>query len=101
MPSVTSTLRSLRYFDRLIIRGKRMLVGQDHMDPCHYIGHEEVLGFLAVYCNDPEVREDAFVWTPKTVADLEHIRSCEHCLARVFSVPDSKLGALAQRAMAS
>ena len=100
MGSVTSALRTLRYFDRLIIQGKRMVVGVDHNDPCTYIGHGEVLGFLVVYCNDAAVTEDEFVWTVKTVTDLEHISQCVHCIARVFSVPDRDLGQEIHRVVA-
>jgi len=90
-------LKTLRYFDRLIIQGKRMVLKIGHEDPCNYHGHEEVLGFLNLYCNDREVKEDAFIWTPKTVRDLEHISGCSHCMARVFSVPDNHLSAVANQ----
>jgi hypothetical protein len=91
MKNVKAALKSLRYFDNLIIHGKRMVVGADYQDPCAHWGHEEVLAFVTTYCNDPTVREDAYIWTPWAVNHLTHISSCKHCLARVFSIPDQKL----------
>jgi len=97
MKSVVSALKLLRYFDRLIIRGKRMLLQTEHRDPCTYTGHEEVLGYLTTYCNDREMKGDEFVWTPKSVEDLEHITKCPHCLARVFSTPDKDMADAADK----
>ena len=93
MASVTASLRTMRFFDRLIIKGKRMMLSTDHTDPCDYGGpeYEEVLAFLATYVNDKEVREDYFVWTALSIDHLEHIAGCPHCLTRVFSVPDREL----------
>lgn len=88
MKDVKAVLRSMRYFDSLIIRGKRMVVGEDYVDPCTHWGHEDVLSFVTLYCNDPSLREDAYVWTPWSVNHLTHISTCRYCLARVFSVPD-------------
>lgn len=96
MKDVRAALRSMRYFDNLIIRGKRMVVGEDYSDPCTHWGHEDVLAFMTVYCNDPTVREDAYVWTPWAVDHLTHIVSCRYCMARVFSVPDANMARMGQ-----
>ena len=91
MRSVKNALKGLRYFDSLIIRGKRVVVGEDYEDPCNHWGHEDVLAFATVYCNDTTVREDAFRWDSQSVEHLGHITKCSHCLSRVFSVPSPRL----------
>lgn len=91
MKNVQATLRSLRYFDSLVIRGKRVLMGPDYQDPCNHWGHEGVLGFVTLYCNDSTVREDAYLWSAADIKHLGHIVECSYCMARVFSLPDERL----------
>lgn len=99
MTHTTAALRSMRYFDRFVLRGKRMILGVRHQDPCTYEGHEEVLGFLMAYCNDGTMREDIFKWDDKSLRDLEHIQSCPYCMARVFSTPDPQLRVQTEQAL--
>jgi len=91
MTNIDATLKALRYFDRLVISGKRMVVDSTYTDPCDREGHEPVLAFCTVYVNDPTVKAEHFSWDHASIKHLEHINSCPYCLSRVFSVPDAKL----------
>jgi hypothetical protein len=100
MTKTRATLRSLRYFDRFVIHGKRVVLGVETDDPCAYMGHEGVLSFLQVYCNDPTLNETGFKWDAESLEHLRHISKCPHCMAKVFSVPDAPLRVATSKALA-
>ena len=91
MSPVTAHLRMLRYYDRLIIKGKRIIVGTDYTDPCNHLGHESVLAWLSVYVEDLSLAETSYNWDATALAHLKHIMGCRHCMNRVFSVPSPEM----------
>lgn len=87
MVPITAHLKMLRYYDRLIIRGKRLVVGTDYSDPCTRTGHESLLSWLSLYTNDNSVSEHGYQWGHVSAEHLNHIMQCRHCMGRVFSIP--------------
>ena len=77
----------LRVYDRLIIHGKRLVVGTDYSDPCTYMGHEALLGWLSLYTDDSSVQDASYHWDSASLGHLNHIMKCKHCMSRVFSIP--------------
>lgn len=83
-------LKSLRYYDKLILKGKRV-EQKENMIKCSLSGHEPLLGFLNLYVDDPTVRENCYRWDPISEKQLSHVLNCKVCMSKIFSIPDPNL----------
>lgn len=88
MDAITAKLRMLRYYDRIVLKGKRMLWGIRDEAPCNHSGHESLLAFLSLYVDHHDMTPEQYEWDYAAFKHLEHIHSCKSCLARVYSTPD-------------
>lgn len=100
MDAVTAQLRTLRFYDRIKIRGTRMVIRPTDTDPCVYTGHEGLLAFLSMYLDYPDIKETHYKWDAESLSHLQHIMSCRYCMARVFSTPHPTMQRAATQAMA-